>query len=277
MNQLHYNQNSYLDIIFAGKNKSYGAYTLRKNYSQRMRRATLGGLLAISLLLSLATLRKEENQLINIEPIYREVDLADIYDKPQNKERIETPQMKTQSTPKQIQSKTPVITQDRNIAENENPRTEELEGAVISNSTQTGSGDPENFLGDVQLGRSAGDIGNAQIAEPTNLSNNDQILEFVTQDAQYPGGVEELLRDVVRNFEYTNLARSNGIEGRIILKFVVEKDGSISQIQVLQGLGYGLDESAIVALKKLKKFRAAKNDGMLVRSYFELPIRCRMN
>ncbi len=102
------------------------------------------------------------------------------------------------------------------------------------------------------------------------------IVQNPTSMPVYPGGDRNILLDVSRAFEYPSEAMENNISGTIIAGFVVEKDGSISDITIKRGLGHGLDKAAIKAIKRLKNFEepAKDSEGNPVRTSYTLPIRC---
>ncbi len=116
---------------------------------------------------------------------------------------------------------------------------------------------------------------NYTVDEETNAESGEKIHDIVSEEAVYPGGTSKLLADFSENFKYPDLARRKGIQGRLIVNFVVEKDGSISNAKCIRSLGHGLDEAAIRAVKSLKNFsQPAKLDGQPVRSYYSLPVNC---
>ncbi len=100
---------------------------------------------------------------------------------------------------------------------------------------------------------------------------------IIEVEAQYPGGFEQLIRDVSRNFEYTEEAQREGLQGTIIVSFNVSEDGTVKNVKVMRGLGHGLDAKALEAVKKLKKFVPAQAEGRNVESYMTLPIRCKLD
>ncbi len=108
-------------------------------------------------------------------------------------------------------------------------------------------------------------------------TEEDVIYSVVVQEAVYPGGNKQLMQDISRNFNYPKKAREHGKQGRVIIRFVVEKDGSISDITSTRPQGYGLDEAAILAVSQLRNFTPAKQDGEPVRSYYSIPINCSLN
>ena len=99
------------------------------------------------------------------------------------------------------------------------------------------------------------------------------IFTAVEQKAIYPGGAAALLQWISANISYPTKLRQEGIEGRVYVKFVVEKDGSIGDVEIARGKHVSLDAEAVRVVKKIpKKFTPAKQNGQVVRSWFTLPI-----
>ena len=92
------------------------------------------------------------------------------------------------------------------------------------------------------------------------------------QPAEFPGGMAKLMSWLSSNIRYPEAAAQNDIQGRVIVKFVVEKDGSIGNVTVVKGVDKDLDREAIRVVKKMPKWQPGKNNGVSVRSYFNLPV-----
>lgn len=103
-------------------------------------------------------------------------------------------------------------------------------------------------------------------------SESETIYEAVEQQAQFPGGIRALMNRLINHVNYPEYARQNDIEGRVTVKFTVEKDGSISNPVVAKGVSKELDREAIRVVKNMPNWEPAKNNGVVVRSYFYLPI-----
>ncbi len=109
------------------------------------------------------------------------------------------------------------------------------------------------------------------------VQETDSVYQKVDQEPKYPNGQSQLAQDISRNFKYTQVAITQGIEGTLILRFIVEKDGSVGEVKVLRGLGFGLDEAGVEAVRKLRKFDSpAILNGEAVRYQLALPIRCQL-
>ena len=113
----------------------------------------------------------------------------------------------------------------------------------------------------------------------SSIEDNSEIVEqsIVEEQPQYPGGDMAILKDLFSNFVYPTIAQEQGIQGRVSIKFVIEKDGSIGETKVEESLSPECDKAAISAIKKLKKFVPGKQNGKPVRVWYRLPIRFRLS
>ena len=107
-------------------------------------------------------------------------------------------------------------------------------------------------------------------------SNEDPIYESVDTDAEYPGGQAGLLNHIHNNIRYPAAAIDKNVQGVVILRFVVERDGSVGEVQVLKSLSAECDREAIRVIKTLRPFIPAKLKGVPVRKWFTVPIRYSM-
>ena len=88
----------------------------------------------------------------------------------------------------------------------------------------------------------------------------------------YPGGDAKLMEYVAKNIKYPQIARETGIQGRVFVGFVVEPDGSVSNVKVLRGIGGGCDEEAMRVVKSMPKWKPGKQRGKAVRVSYMLPV-----
>lgn len=101
----------------------------------------------------------------------------------------------------------------------------------------------------------------------------EKIFVVVEEQPSFPGGETARMKYLRDNIEYPQLARESGIEGTVYVTFVVEKDGSITDVRVLRGIGGGCDKEAIRVVKEMPKWKAGKQRGKPVRVQFNMPIR----
>ena len=100
----------------------------------------------------------------------------------------------------------------------------------------------------------------------------EEVFLSVEENPEFPGGPAKLMEYVQKNLKYPMMARESGIQGRVFVGFVVEKDGSISNVQVKRGIGGGCDEEAVRVVQSLPKFKPGKQRGVAVRVSYTLPI-----
>ncbi len=106
--------------------------------------------------------------------------------------------------------------------------------------------------------------------------NDTTIYGIVEELPQYPGGMPALIKGFLDNYVYPKQERKAKAQGTIAVKFVVEKDGSISKAQIVRSLSPACDAAAISALKSLKRFSPGKEKGKPVRTWLTLPVRIRL-
>ena len=100
-----------------------------------------------------------------------------------------------------------------------------------------------------------------------------EIFKIVEEMPAFPGGEAKLMEYVAKNVKYPQIARETGVQGRVYVNFVVEPDGSVSNVSVLRGIGGGCDEEAIRVVKSMPKWKPGKQRGVAVRTQFHLPIK----
>ena len=108
--------------------------------------------------------------------------------------------------------------------------------------------------------------------EANNESLDGDVFLSVEENPKFPGGPAKLLEYIQKNLEYPEAARENEIQGRVFVGFIVEEDGSVSNVKILRGIGYGCDEEAIRLVNSLPKFKPGKQRGKPIRVQYTLPI-----
>jgi protein TonB len=245
-----------IDIIFDGRNKAYGAYELRKAYSKRIGRALLvTGLIVFIAVggVALANSSKKETAKYNIRD---SVTITDITPPPEKLPEPEHPQQ-------QEQVRTEIFVELR-VADNDNietppPTQEELSTAAIGSEQRDGTDDngmsssvPQNI-----------DNGTGIVEQPATSEETFTIVEI---EAKFIGNWKAFLE---RNLN-ANVPTDNGAPaGRysVVIQFVVDKEGNVSDIQTLTKHGYGLEEEALRVLRKAPKWEPAIQNGIRVKAY----------
>jgi TonB family protein len=129
---------------------------------------------------------------------------------------------------------------------------------------------------EVAAGDDYWDVGVPAPVEIVEAPREEEILSFASEMPAYPGGTDGMMKDLNANLVYPDMEKENGIQGTVYVGFVVEKDGSITNVEVKRGVsgGPGLTKAAEYAVKKLKKFETpAKNNSNPVRYQYTLPVK----
>ena len=101
---------------------------------------------------------------------------------------------------------------------------------------------------------------------------DDAVYSMVSEQPSFPGGMQEMMKFISENRKYPAEAKAKDIHGKIIVAFVVERDGSLSDVKIRRGIGYGCDEEAIRVIKSMPKWTPGKKNGKAVRVSFMLPV-----
>lgn len=250
-----------LAMVFEGRFKDYGAYYVRSIYRKSKVIATAiacsAVLLAASVPLILEKIGgKDEGNKIKIVI----TNLEDV--KPPDEEEEEKPK-----EPPKLEEPEPIATQAYVAPVINENTTEEFETPPVSSitnaSTKTQQGSDDPFDG------SSGTEGGSP------LEGNNEPAGKVQIEAKFPGGDEAFKRFIVANFEYPERCRDEGIEGYVQLKFVVDVNGRISRIQIVQPTPGcpEFDKEAIRVLQKCPPWIPAQNNGKFTTAWRTLPIR----
>jgi periplasmic protein TonB len=259
------------DIVFENRNKEFGAYDLRKHYAEHLTKA-LTIISVLVFLISLVAFKYESREkLIPKPPVeVKWVVFNPIEIKPEKKiEKIpakaQAPKMKVvvNLPPKPVD-----VLQTPEVAP---PTTDILDVTATGPEAIYGPvGDPGIFA------VPNAPEGTLVIPEPTPpIKEEPKVDEIVITseiNPAFPGGMKGLSAFLSKNMQYPASATRSGTQGRVIVQFVVERDGSIAQAKVLKGIGFGCDEEALRVINKMPKWTAGSNNGQKVRVFYTLPI-----
>ncbi len=105
----------------------------------------------------------------------------------------------------------------------------------------------------------------------------EEVFQIVENPAEFPGGIQAFYKWVSDNLEYPSQARRMGVEGRVYVEFIVDKDGSITEVTSVRGIGAGCDEEAVRVLQMSPKWSPPKQRGRAVKQKMIIPITFRLN
>lgn len=277
------------NLIFEGKNKDFGAYQLRRKSDKRHNLAvlfTLIGLVIVALLVwALSVYNNWQAERAAAEAKARQEQMmAEMREQEQEQPEEEQPQ-KQEIEPELPEKKEEVLNtvqvtqinivdkpdKDKLVKDNEELRETD---ANFDKMNQKGNKDPDAFkAAEEKFNPIQEEAPKPIVEEPKKEEPKpDKIFTAVEQQAQFPGGQAALMKWLQNNLRYPERAQQNDIQGRVIVKFVVNADGSIEQAQVVKGVDKDLDNEAIRVVKRMPKWQPGKNNGVAVRSYFTLPV-----
>lgn len=133
----------------------------------------------------------------------------------------------------------------------------------------------ENELGILDMGDNANKAAETFTPVETTIEQeveDEEVFVFVEEVATFPGGEDALYEYLQKEIQYPNQARDGNIEGKVYVRFVVEKDGSITNIRIMRDIGGGCGEEAKRVVKGMPKWKPGKQRGRAVRSEFTLPV-----
>ena len=263
------------DLVFEGKNKRYGAYKLRQTSNKRY----IYAFVIVFLFMVLLSLTP---QLMGVVETLTKRDLGPMDDvvefqnipieeqiPPENiiKQEVAPPPPPLKSS---IQFVPPVIVPDEEVSEDDKMKTqEEVQASDLTISVADVKGtDEEHGIDISELNK------NRVIVEEE--VDDDKPFEVVEQNPEFPGGMEELNKFLNNNIKYPIIAQENGIQGRVIIRFVVSRTGEISDIQVLRGVDPSLDKEAVRVVQSMPKWVPGRQRGKPVPVYFTLPVQFRL-
>lgn len=258
------------DIVFQNKNKEYGAYILRKSYKKHMIIACFISLVTFTLSISSPLLLKKDE--VFIKTTGHKYDTTTVYLGPPPDIDPETPE----AVPKELISgintvkfTIPKVVQDEFAVEDYVPTVQELENATPWTQTREGQ------AGGVDLTL----LEPVETQEQQIVENNETqpVHQWAEVMPAYPGGDEGLYSFFSGEINYPDIAKKAGIEGRVILSFIVEKDGSVSNAKIARGIGGGCEEEALRVLQLCRKWHPGRQNGIPVRVTMMVPVIFNLN
>jgi periplasmic protein TonB len=259
-----------LDIIFEGRNKEYGAYELRKTYNRRLTIA----LVATAALLALLFLGYVLGNMINKnndkkDMVVQDVQLEEVKQEEKKPEPPPPPPPPKPEPPKVEIAKftPPKIVKDEEVKEDEKPpEVEKLEETKIGTINQEGLKDEGIVAPPVS------DAGKGVVEAPKAVEEDwDKTFTKVEIESEYPGGTSAWARYLNKTLQYPEDAIANEVQGQVVVQFIVDKEGNVSDVQAVSGPDE-LKREAERVIKKSGKWKPAVQNGREVKSYKKQPV-----
>jgi len=276
MSKIDLISNEWTDLVFEGRNQAYGAYKLRKGTAKRNVWALIiVGLAAALLYLGLqlqkmaeANKKVENTQAVELAKLNTEKREAKV----EKKEIIkQEPEKVVEQVKSSVKFTAPIIKKDSEVKEEDEIKLDEVQKSDKAVGAFTVEGNDE--VGGAVL-KAKEDI--AAPEPPKHVVEETKIFTVVEQMPMFPGGDGALMGYLRDNIHYPTVAAENGVQGRVVVGFVVERDGSITDVNILRGVDPSLDREAMRVVKSMPKWTPGKQNGSAVRVKYQVPVSFRL-
>lgn len=264
------------DIVFEGKNKDFGAYKLREASPARHTRAIVSVLIALAIILVLL--------ILSVSGVFAKADDDEVaitteqeivtYDEPEEEveeEEIFVPQEEPEEiiAPEEVANSQQVtdllIVKDEEIDESKQVKDTEK---VLENEAAIGSVDITEGVNDLNK-----TIITEQVIEQPKVEDEQPMsIAMVEQKPEFPGGEAAMYKWLSDNIVYPSAASEEGVQGRVVVEFVVDRDGSITNVKVVRQRHPALDKEALRVIKAMPKWIPGRNNGQPVKVTYTLPV-----
>ncbi len=267
----------WVEMVFAGKNKEYGAYQLRKGTSGRNIKALLILVIAAALVGGFLAWKVIDQKQAEEQQAYMEaMELAKLQQQAKKEEKKKEP-VKPKIEPKkeipvarETQKFTaPVIKKDELVKEENQVKQMDKLDEKVAVGTENKEGTKDRLAEAVRS-----DIAVAAPPPPPapkpEVSN--KVFEVVEEMPHFPGGPAALQAFLSSNTKYPVVAQENGVQGRVTVSFVVERDGSITDVRVVRSVDPSLDREASRVVRSMPRWSPGKQNGSAVRVKYTVPV-----
>jgi protein TonB len=267
------------DLVFEGKNKDFGAYVIRTDSPKRHNRAVLWTIIGAILFGLLAFGFVKANQYLEERRLAEQgeqeevlIDMSQDAEEPEQEEqRLEQP--KPEVLPEEV-LKSVKVTELQIVEDDKVKKEDEIKTQDELKETETAFGQKDNEKGteDRNITKTLKDEVVVEKKEEKPKEVKEEIFRSVEQMPQFPGGDAALMKFLQSHINYPPMAAENNVQGKVILQFVVEKDGKVGEVKVARSVDKDLDREAIRVVKTLPRFTPGRQNGQPVRVWYTLPV-----
>ena len=265
------------DIVFEGRNQAYGAYKLRKSTGRR-NVISIIAVVALAALGWLALTLKNiaDEQAARRAAMTQAVELSALEQHKEKKAEVKQqiqvePERVVEPVMSSIKFTAPVIKKDSEVKPEDELKTQDQ---LMETKTAIGSFDVkgnDDANGEVLKAKEV-----IAQPEPPKHVEEEKVFDVVEQMPMFPGGQGELLKWLSSNVKYPVVAQENGVQGRVVVSFVVERDGSITDVKVVRSVDPSLDKEAVRVVSSMPKWTPGKQNGSAVRVKYNVPVAFRL-
>ena len=268
--------NSWVDLVFENKNKNYGAYQLRKETGKRNVKAMVIVFSTIAIVIALFYAKIAiENAMPKKVAIETDVELSKLAQKKEAKVerkepvKVEQEQKVIEKVKSSVKFTAPEIKKDEDVKPEDEIKSQD---DLAKTNTAIGSFDVKGN------DEAAGEVLKAKevIADEKPKEEETKVFDVVEQMPQFPGGQGALFEYLSKQIKYPVIAEENGVQGRVIVTFVVARDGSITDVKVVKSVDPSLDKEAQRVVKGMPRWIPGKQNGSAVRVKYTVPVTFRL-
>ncbi|MDY4968068.1 MAG: TonB family protein [Prevotella sp.] len=271
MSKIDLISNDWIELVFAGRNHAYGAYQLRKSTGKR----NLWSMVFVAAVAALAyvglaaynTYQEQQKARFEAE---MEASLLEQKKEAKVEKKTEAPKIEVQKVEKvksSIAFTPPVIKKDSEVKPEEEMKTQD---ELNENKTAIGAFDVKG--NDEEGGTVLKAVEEIATPEPPKHEEENKVFDVVEQMPSFPGGPSALMAYLSSHVKYPAVAEENGIQGRVTVQFVVEKDGSVTDVKTMKSVDPSLDREAERVVKSMPKWIPGKQNGSAVRVKYFVPV-----
>ena len=271
MSKIDLISNDWIELVFAGRNHAYGAYQLRKSTGKR----NLWSMVFVAAVAALAyvglaaynTYQEQQKARFEAE---MEASLLEQKKEAKVEKKTEAPKIEVQKVEKvksSIAFTPPVIKKDSEVKPEEEMKTQD---ELNENKTAIGAFDVKG--NDEEGGTVLKAVEEIATPEPPKHEEENKVFDVVEQMPSFPGGPSALMAYLSSHVKYPAVAEENGIQGRVTVQFVVEKDGSVTDVKTMKSVDPSLDREAERVVRSMPKWIHGKQNGSAVRVKYFVPV-----
>lgn len=261
------------DLVFAGRNQAYGAYQLRKGTGKRNVISIIAVIVLVLLCQIGLSIKKAADAEAKKRAAMTEVVELSKLEQPKKKAEVKQ-QKKIQVEPEKVVERVkssikftaPVIKKDNEVKPEEELKTQD---ELMNTKTAIGAIDVK---GNDDKGGEVLKLKEAVAQPEPKPEVENKVFDVVEQMPSFPGGPSALMKYLSENVKYPVVAQENGVQGRVVVSFVVEKDGHITDVKVVRSVDPSLDKEAARVVKSMPNWIPGKQNGSAVRVKYNVPV-----
>ena len=278
MSQIDLIDNRWSDLMFENRNKEYGAYVLRRQTTARNIKSIITVLIIFALVMAYMIAKNAYDDYQKAHMAQTQVTELTALQEQKKEAKVERKEVIKQEKVEQVVEKVkssikftaPVIKKDDEVRpEDEMKSQDEIMNSKVAVGFANVIGNDEN--GEVLKAKEA------LVTEPVKPKEEEnKVFDVVEQMPSFPGGMAALMAYLQKSIKYPPVAEENGIQGRVICTFVVERDGRVTDVRVAKSVDPSLDKEAVRVVSAMPRWIPGKQNGQSVRVKYTLPVTFRL-